>query len=435
MGAATIAAMRRDGYGLPVSTESSAALEAYDRGVAGVLGWHRRTVDFFQEATAADPGFALAHGGLGLSLFVEERFAEARAAIRTARALVGAASDRERSHVEALGLYVEVRMAEAERAMRDHLAAYPADLLVAQRLYFLWFFQGRFDEMLALAAGLVRRLDGVSFPLGLHAFVLEEVGRCDEALAVAEACVARNPQDTWGVHALAHVLYEMGRSREGLARIEPALERCPDMNYYRNHLLWHLILMHLFEGDYGRASAMTHAVFEREPSPLALDLRNSISVLWRLELCGMDVAARYRPFVEVARTLTDRPEDLPFHHAHLGMVFAGGREWPAAERHLDLLRRRVAGDRSGVLGEVVVPLVEGLHAFGQGDWRRVIDRLEPVRDRMIRIGGSRTQRDVFHDTLLEACFRAGEGDRAERYLAERLARRPDHFWVQRRRAA
>lgn len=423
--------MRHDGYGLPVTTESSEALEAYDRGVAGVLGWHRQTIDFFREATAADPRFALAHAGLGLSLFVEERFAEARSAIGAARALAPSTSDRERSHLEALGLYVEVRMAEAERAMRAHLATYPTDLLVAQRLYFLWFFQGRFPEMLALASGLVRRLDRVSFPLGLHAFVLEEVGRCDEALAEAEACVARNPQDTWGVHALAHALYEMGRSREGLARIAPALASCRDMNYYRNHLLWHLVLMHLFEGDYQRASAMTHAVFEREPSPLALDLRNSISALWRLELCGMDVAARCQPFVEVARALIDRPEDLPFHHAHLGMVFAGGRDWPTAERHLDLLRRRSAGGRAGVLGEVVVPLVEGLHAFGQGDWRRVIDRLEPVRDRLIEIGGSRTQRDVFHDTLLEACFRGGHGDRAERYLAERLARRPDHFWVHR----
>jgi len=32
---------------------------------------------------------------------------------------------------------------------------------------------------------------------------------------------------------------------------------------------------------------------------------------------------------------------------------------------------------------------------------------------------------------LEACFRAGDMDRAERLLAERIARRPDHFWKSR----
>ena len=40
-------------------------------------------------------------------------------------------------------------------------------------------------------------------------------------------------------------------------------------------------------------------------------------------------------------------------------------------------------------------------------------------------------RDVFHDTPLEACFKGGDMDRAERLLAERIARRPDHFWKSR----
>jgi pentatricopeptide repeat protein len=53
----------------------------------------------------------------------------------------------------------------------------------------------------------------------------------------------------------------------------------------------------------------------------------------------------------------------------------------------------------------------------------------------VEIGGSRAQRDVFHDTLLEACFRGGDMDRAERLLAERVARRPDHFWRTRRERA
>ena len=54
------------------------------------------------------------------------------------------------------------------------------------------------------------------------------------------------------------------------------------------------------------------------------------------------------------------------------------------------------------------------------------DRAAPAR--LVELGGSRAQRDVFHDTLLEACFRAGDGERATRLLAERVARRPDHYW-------
>jgi pentatricopeptide repeat protein len=50
---------------------------------------------------------------------------------------------------------------------------------------------------------------------------------------------------------------------------------------------------------------------------------------------------------------------------------------------------------------------------------------------VVTLGGDRAQRDVFRDTLLEACFKSGDMDRAERLLAERIARRPDHFWKSR----
>jgi hypothetical protein len=92
------------------------------------------------------------------------------------------------------------------------------------------------------------------------------------------------------------------------------------------------------------------------------------------------------------------------------------------------VRERAAKDATGLAAEVVAPLLEGLHAFAAGDYARCIARIEPLRPRIVQLGGSRAQRDVFHDTLFEACFRAGDAERAGRFLAERIARRPDHFW-------
>jgi len=80
------------------------------------------------------------------------------------------------------------------------------------------------------------------------------------------------------------------------------------------------------------------------------------------------------------------------------------------------------------MGDVLAPLLEGLQAFAARDYARAVARLEPLRPRIVELGGSRAQRDVFHDTLFEAAFRAGDAERAGRFLAERLARRPDHFW-------
>ncbi|HMH54589.1 MAG TPA: hypothetical protein VK548_30420, partial [Candidatus Acidoferrum sp.] len=132
-----------DRYDLPVTAASPAALEAYDRAVHGLLGWDARALTLFGAATDADPGLALAHAGAGVCLFLEERFDEARAAVETARTAAADQTARERGHVEAVALLLTGKPADAERAMREHLEAYPRDLMVLQRLYFMWFWQGR----------------------------------------------------------------------------------------------------------------------------------------------------------------------------------------------------------------------------------------------------------------------------------------------------
>jgi len=349
-----------------------------------------------------------------------------------ARTAVAAASERERSHVEGLALLVGGRTADAERVMRDHLARYPRDLVIAQRLYFILFWQGRFPDMLGLTTELTRHAGDDGFLLGLHAFALEEADRFDEALAAAGRALALNPRDAWAVHAYAHTLYETAAFARGVDELPPAIHPCTHLGYFRRHLLWHLALMHLSQGEVERARAMSRAVFEREPSSIAGNLHDSISLLWRLALCGADPGReRWVPFAAIAAQRLDR-QGLLFHAVHLAMALAAASDWTTAERQLAMLRERVAKDRTGLVADVVIPLVEGMHAFAGGDYARAIARIEPLRPRLVGIGGSRAQRDVFHDTLLEACFRAGDTARAERLLSERVARRPGRYRTARR---
>ena len=105
------------------------------------------------------------------------------------------------------------------------------------------------------------------------------------------------------------------------------------------------------------------------------------------------------------------------------MAFAGGGDWATAERQLGMLRERAPKDRTGLVGDILVPLVEGLHGFAAGDWRRAIDRIEPLRGRIVELGGSRAQRDVFHDTSRGASRRRRATARSA--IAESVARRPD----------
>jgi tetratricopeptide (TPR) repeat protein len=422
-----MAAMHQDAYGLEITSDSERARQTYDRAVRALLGWEATTLELFREATTHDPALALAHSGAAVCLFLEERFGEARAATETARAAVAGQSARERSHVEALALWTGGNLVEAERAMRAHLADFPRDVVMVQRLYMLWFWQGRFPEMLELTTAMLPHYPGTSFVLGLHAFALEEADRCADAARAAEAALALDPSDAWAVHALAHALYESADFDTGVTRLPAAIHPCRGLGWFKNHLYWHLALLNFARGEYERAGAMSRRVFERVPSAIAGDLHDSISLLWRLDLAGRPVGERWQPFTAIARERLNR-QGLLFHVAHIAMALAAGGDWPAAERHLEMTRARVAKDSSGLTGDVLVPLVQGLHAFAAGDYARTVSLIEPLRPRIVELGGSRAQRDVFHDTLFEAAFRAGDTARAAAFLAERLARRPDRFW-------
>jgi tetratricopeptide (TPR) repeat protein len=423
-------AMRSDAYGLSVSTDDPEALALYDRAVHALLSWHADALPLFRAAAGRDPALAVAHAGAAVCLFLEERFPETKAATDAARAAAAGQSERERSHVAALTAWTSGQVPEAERLMRAHLATWPRDAMVLQRLYYVLFWLGRFPDMLAMTESIRGHYQGSSFVLGMHAFALEEADRCSEAVRVAEAALAIEPDDAWAVHALAHALYESADFDAGVTRLPPAIQPCRNLNWFRNHLLWHLALIHFARGDYERAGRMGRRVFERAPSSIAGDLHDSVSLLWRLELAGRPAGERWRPFAAIARERVNRM-GLLFHVAHMGMALAAGGDWETARAQVDAVRSRAAKDKTGLMGDVLLPLLEGLHAFGAGDYRRTIERIEPLRPRLVELGGSRAQRDVFHDTLFEACFRVGDAERAGRYLAERLARRRDHFWATR----
>ena len=160
----------RDAYGLTVSTDSRAAVDAYDAGVRGLLGFGADAVDRFRQSLAADPDFALARAACATALLLDEQVPEARAEMERAAAAGTAQAatlgDRERRHLEALRLFVGGRGHEAVPLMKEILAAYPRDVVLIQRLYFLHFWQGRSAEMLECTTAVLPALADDGYALG-----------------------------------------------------------------------------------------------------------------------------------------------------------------------------------------------------------------------------------------------------------------------------
>jgi len=422
--------MLRDAYGLPVSTTSAAAVDAYDRGVRGLLGFGADTIDRFRETVGHDPDFALARAALAVSLYLDEKIPEGRAAMDAASAAAAALPERERRHIEALGLWVGGRGNDAIGLIKEILAAHPRDVVLIQRLYFIYFWQGRSAEMLELTRSVLDAFEAGSYILGFHAFSLEENRRFDEALPLAERAMALNPKDAWAVHAMAHVHYERGDNARGIEALPPKIHPCDHLGYFRNHLLWHLALMHLADGSYERVQRLFESVFGSIPIAIGSDLQDAVSLAWRLDLYGHPDPARWAHLGPAARSWLEQPL-LLFHDLHVGMALAASGDWGAAELQLERLRARSKKTRNRTLPDVVVPLLEGLHAFARGDYAAAATLIEPIQERIVEVGGSHAQREVFHDTLLTAALRADLEDRAAALLRKRLGKRPNpgHYWA------
>src|SRR5437773_10319135 len=87
--------MLTDRYELPLSTASSAARDAYLRGCEAKLTMYPGSIEAFDRAIAADPGFALAHAAKAHALLERGDVAAARATMAAANSLTAGLSARE----------------------------------------------------------------------------------------------------------------------------------------------------------------------------------------------------------------------------------------------------------------------------------------------------------------------------------------------------
>ena len=156
----------KDAYGNPVSSSSREAVDAYDSGVRALLGFGADVIDRFRAALDADPDFVLARAALGVALYLAEKLPEGRAEMDRAAAAAVPLTPRERRHVEALALWVGGRGQDAIPMIKEVLAEHPRDMMLMQRLYYIYFWQGRSAEMLEMTSSVLPALGGDGFMLG-----------------------------------------------------------------------------------------------------------------------------------------------------------------------------------------------------------------------------------------------------------------------------
>jgi hypothetical protein len=421
--------MLADRYGLPVSTASEGARDAYAAGADCILsataGWR----EHFGRAIEADPSFALAHIAFARGCFLDADVKPAREAAARARELAKAASPREQSHVNAVALPLEGKPVDALAATREHVAQWPRDAMVlapATGVFGLIGFSGRQEreeELYRFLSALAPHY-GDDWWFGcVHAFSACESGRLDEAWRLIEPSMAANPRNAHGAHIRVHVLHEMGEMARAMDYLESWMPGFDRRGLLHCHLSWHVALTALALGKLERAWEAYRAGVHPGGSwgPPINVVSDASAFLWRAELAGGERQPALWHEVHDYALKSFPKAGLPFADAHVAVACVADGDFAALERLTGELRERLAAGRLPA-GSVVPTIVEGFGAYAKGDWNATIRCFEAALPEAVRIGGSRAQRDLVEHTLIAAYLKAGRAPDARALVARRADR-------------
>lgn len=422
--------MLEDRYGLKVTTASNAARDAYVDGIDRILSANPGVEQRLQAAIDADPGFALAHAALGRQHQLYGRAKEARASVEKAVELAAGASPREQRHVEIYNLLIGGRMPQSLELAREHMAEHPRDafaLAPATGVFGTIGFSGRIDrenEQVEMLAPLAEAYGEDWWFLMTYAFALVEVGRWEEGRELAERSLAQFPRNPHAAHILAHALYEAGADDVALDYLNDWLPDFDPESLMHCHIWWHYCLLRLHKGEYeaAREAFEANCMPGKTGSPSINLFTDSTAFLWRSELAGFPrETALWEKIRGYYETQFRRP--IVFVDAHAALPLAALGDIPSLDACIEQLQELGEAGKLPA-GTVGASLSRAYRAVANADWDEAIGILEPVMPEVVRIGGSRAQRDLMTNTLLHCYAESGRRDAVDALLARDTDRHP-----------
>ncbi len=419
--------MLPDQYGLPLSTTSLTARDAYLEGCAIKLTMYPGAIPAFDRAIAADPTFALPHAARAHALLERGEAESARAAIAQATALASNLPAREASHVAYFAHLIAGDTEAALAALPAHLDAWPRDVMVLATTAFtngLIGSSGRAGQkrsLLALLESLAPHYGDDDWWFTAHrGMALSENGQHAAARPLIERSLAQNPANPWAAHATAHLVYEEGGPPAARAFLTDWLTTYPRDGALYSHLSWHLALAHLEAGDTASANTLFREAFAPDvhTGPPRGKLNDGVSFLWRRELAGQprDTDAWRAMHAFVTNAFPRAGAAFSDMHVALTQVVAGDEK--ALSIHIQQIEA-LANEGRYPSGPCVPGVARAFAAIENRNYRATIAALEPISAQLERIGGSHAQLDLVRFTLLKAYLAADRPDDARRLLQAR----------------
>jgi hypothetical protein len=419
--------MRQDYLGNPTSTDCDSTLRAVDDFIEGYLAYETRAEGIVAAADAdADCCIANVYAGL-LWMLLEAPQAPRCAAkyLAAAERTQPRATRREQLATAVLRAWVEDDMPTTLRLCDQVLDEFPRDLVIAKTQQYFEFNRGNSPAMLRISLKAMEHNADVPYVHGMAAFAYEQCHLLDQAEQAARRALQMRRKEPWAQHALAHVMLGRGLIDEGAGFLEGTADTWVELNSFMlTHLWWHLALFYLSQGR--RASTLD--LYDRHCWGVAKDYSQdqigAVSLLARMELAGIEVGSRWQ---DLGDHLAARKCDTVQPFLTLQYLYGLARaNKPEASALLEAVRRAAANAPAytrEVWREVALPGCEALCAYARGDYECAWRQLSVALPRMLEIGGSHAQRDLFEQFFLDTAIRSGRSVIAQQMLE--LRRRSD----------
>src|SRR5262249_14256135 len=388
--------VHEDRHGLPLSTASAEAAQAYRDGIDLMLSAWTGAAEAFERAIAADPDFALPLIARARMHTLYQQGDVARRLAATARELVARrGTDREKSHVETLALAIEGNLPAALASTLKHLRSWPRDaaaVALALGALGLFAFSGMADHDRArqdLCARYATHYGEDWWFLTSFGWAMTENGEVGRGRAMTERAFALRRNNAHCAHALLHAMFEDGSVTEADTLVEQWIGGYDRAGLLHPHIRWHQALGALHVGDIDKVLAIYKDVLDPSISaapPLNV-MSDCASLLWRLTAHGHAVPRQLWDDTDAYARRWFPRMSLPFVEMHMALLAAATGNRAALDERLSVIEQRLAEGKLPA-GSVVPQICKAVSAFAGADYSTCVRHLDGVLSEIVPLRGN-----------------------------------------------
>jgi len=429
--------MSTDCLGNTVTLENEGSLAALNDFVGGLIASEARAVNILQAASHDDSPIVQGYAA-AVHMFAESRDAPVNARPFLERAEQGAsrATEREQRFIGAVRAWADGDIPRAIELHEEQAREYPRDLASMKLGHYHLFNTGNSPGMLRMALAALPAAADVPYLHGMLAFAWEQCHLLEQAEAAARKAIAMCRKEPWAHHALAHVMLTQGRVHEGHAFLQDVSATWTGLNSFMvTHNWWHQALFALELDRHEEVLALYDQRVWGVSKEYTQDQINAVSLLARLELAGVDVGDRWQ---DVGNYLASRLDDhtLPFLDLQYlyGLARAGRPEADTLMRNIEAHASRAPQHARAAWQRVALPASRGMLAHARAQWPAAAEHMGQALPRLVEIGGSHAQRDLFSQVHVDALMKSGQLAGAQNLLGQAVRAQPESLRLKRQAA-